>query len=71
MSFNPDIAKQGHEVIFSRKSKKTDHPTVYFYYAHTNCHKHLGMYLYEKLNFFNISKKKHQKLIGVLEWYEN
>ena len=29
MSFNPDMTKQAYEVIFSRKSKKTDHPTVY------------------------------------------
>ena len=40
--------------IFSLKSKKADHPTTYFNHApvpQTNCHKHLGMYLDEKLNF--------------------
>ena len=30
MIFNPDITKQAQEVIFSRKSKKTVHPAVYF-----------------------------------------
>ena len=72
MSFNPDITKQAQEVIFSQKSKKTDHPTVYFNHApvaHTNCHKHLGMYLDEKLNFLQHIKEKIS--IGVLEWYEN
>ena len=68
--FNPDITKQAQEVIFSWKSKKIDHPTVYFNHApvaHTNCHKHLGMYLDKKLNFLQHIKKKHQKLIQVLE----
>ena len=54
MSFNSDITKQTQEVIFLHKSKKTDHPTIYFNYApvaHTNCHKDLGMYLDNKLNF--------------------
>ena len=70
MSFNPDITKQAQEVIFSWKSKKIDHPTVHFNHApvaHTNCHKHLGMYLDKKLNFLRHIKKKHQKLIEVLE----
>ena len=46
MSSNPDITKHAQEVIFSWKSNKTDHPTVYFNHvpvAHTNCYKHLGM----------------------------
>ena len=30
MSFNPDISKQAQEVIFSRKLKKTPHPTLIF-----------------------------------------
>ena len=73
MSFiNPDITKQAQEVIFSRKSKKADHPTVYFNHApvaHTNCHKHLGMYLDEKLNFLQHIKEKTSKAnrgIGVI-----
>ena len=70
MSFNPDITKQAQEVILSRKSKKTDHPTVYLNdapVANTNFQKYLGMYLDEKLNFLQHIKEKNQKLIGVLE----
>ena len=61
MSLNPDITKQAHEITFSRKSKKTDHPTAYFNHAlvaYTNCHKHLGMYLDEKLDFPQHIKEK-------------
>ena len=61
MSFNPDITKLALEVIFSRKSKKIDHPTVYFNHApvaHTNCHKHLGMYYDKKLNVLRHIKEK-------------
>ena len=41
--FNPDLTKQGQEVIFARKNIKTDHPVVYFNEApeaHTTCQKH-------------------------------
>ena len=54
MLFNPDVTKQAQEVIFSRKSNKTDHPVVYFNeapIAKASCQKHLGMHLDEKLNF--------------------
>ena len=73
MCFNPDITKQAQEVTFSRNSKKTDDPTVYFNHApvtHTNCHKHLGMYLDEKLNFLQHIKEKTSKAnrgIGVIQ----
>ena len=30
MSFNPEVTKQAQEVVFSRKSQKVTHPTVYF-----------------------------------------
>ena len=72
MSFNPDITKLALEVIFSRKSKKIDHPTVYFNHApvaHTNCHKHLGMYYDKKLNVLRHIKEKTSKAnrgIGVI-----
>ena len=72
MSFNSDITKQAQEVIFSQKSKKIDHLIVYFNYApvaHTNCHKHLGIYLDEKLNFLQHIKEKASKAnrgIGVI-----
>ena len=67
MSFNPDITKQAQEVIFTRKSNKTDHPTVYFNDApveHTNCHKHLAIYLDKKLNFLQHIKEKTSKTNG-------
>ena len=71
MSFNPDITKQAPEVIFSSKSQK-DHPTVYFNHApvaHTNCQKHLGMYIDKKLSFLQHIKEKTSKFnrgIGVI-----
>ena len=46
ISFNPDPTKQEKEVIFSRESKKTDHPRIHFNdfpVGHTNCQRHLGM----------------------------
>ena len=64
MSFNPDITKQAQEVIFPQKSKKTDHPKVYFNHApvaHTDCHKHLGMYLDKKVHVLQQIKEKISK----------
>ena len=49
-----DISKQTQEVIFSRKAVKASHHAVFFNYISVACcltHKHLGMYLDEKLNF--------------------
>ena len=72
MIFNPDITKQAQEVIFSRKSKKTDHPADYFYDApveKTSCQKHLGMHLDEKLSFNTHIKDKIAKAnkgIGII-----
>ena len=72
MLCNPDITKQAQEVIFSRKSTITNHPTVFFNeapVAHTSCQKHLGMHLDEKLNFNNHVKEKITKAnkgIGVI-----
>ena len=54
ISFSPDISKQAQEVIFSRKAVKASHPAVFFNdipVARCSTHKHLGMYLDEKLNF--------------------
>ena len=70
--FNPDKTKQAQEVISSRESKKTDHPIAFFHdapVALTNCQKHLGMYLDEKLNFLQHIKEKISKAnrgIGVI-----
>ena len=62
--FNPDKTKQAQEVISSRESKKTDHPIAFFHdapVALTNCQKHLGMYLDEKLNFLQHIKEIESK----------
>ena len=73
MPFNPDISKQAQEVIFSRKTVKASHLGVFFNdipVARCSTHKHLGMYLDEKLNFgHHITKKiaKVNKSIGVIK----
>ena len=62
MSFNPDLSKQGQEVIFSRKASRFDHPQ-------THCQKHLGLYLDERLNFSHHIQEKISKAckdIGVI-----
>ena len=54
MSFNQDISKQAHEVIFSCKRSIASHPPLTFNsipVAQTNTQKHLGMQLDKKLNF--------------------
>ena len=77
MSFNPDISKQAQEVIFSRKAVKASHPAVFFNdipVARCSTHKHLGMYLDEKLNFgHHITEKiaKANKGIGVIKKLHN
>ena len=71
MTFNPDISKQAQEVIFSRKAVKASHHAVFFNDIPVACcltHKHLGMYLDEKLNSgHQITEKiaKANKGIGV------
>ena len=64
MSFNPDISKQAQEVIFSRKAVKASHPVVFSKDIPLACcstHKHLVMYLDEKLNFgHHITEKLQQ-----------
>ena len=60
MSFNPDISKQAHEVIFSRKRSVSSHPPLTFNnipVAQTNSRKHLEMQLDKKLNFKEQLKK--------------
>ena len=46
MSFNPDLNKQGLEVIFSRRVIKSDHSQTCF-------NNILGNYPNEKLNFYH------------------
>ena len=73
MTFNPDLSKQGQEVIFSRKTVKVSHPSVTFNtvpVAHTTCQKHLGLYLGEKLSFYdhiNAKILKANKGIGIIK----
>ena len=72
MLFNPDIAKQAQEVIFSRKNTMLNHLTILFnetLVAHTSFQKHLGMHLDEKLNFNTHIKAKIAKAnkgIGII-----
>ena len=78
MSFNPDISKQAQEVTFSRKAVKASHPAVFFNdipARRCSTHKHLSMYLDEKLNFgHHITEKKNEKAnkgIGVIKKIHN
>ena len=72
ISYNPDISKQAHEVIFSRKNLVTFHPPLTFNsipVAQTNCQKHFGMQLAKKLTFDeHLSKveSKVSKTIGII-----
>ena len=77
MSFNPDITKQAQQVIFSRKTKKPQHPPAYFN-GHTVStsivQKHLGMYLDEKLDFnFHLKEKicKAYRGVGIIKKLQN
>ena len=57
MAFNPDPNKKATEVIFSRKRKHVNHPTLYFNdapVASAHFQKHLGLFLDEKLPDFTI-----------------
>ena len=74
MLFNPDVTKQAQEVIFSRKSNKTDHPVVFFNeapVAKASCQKNLRMYLDEKLNFNTHIKEKIAKANEGIELMTN
>ena len=54
MVFNPDSTKQPQKVIFCRKSHSLKHPELYFnstVVERVKIQKHLGLKLYEKLNF--------------------
>ena len=59
MSFNPDISKQAHEVIFSHKRSITCHPPLTFNnipVAQTNSQKHMGIQFDKKLNFEHLNE---------------
>ena len=74
MLFNPDVTKQAHKIIFSRKNTKLDHPIVFLNeapVAHTPCQKHLGMHFDEKLNFNLKLMRKLQKQAKALGSFVN
>ena len=77
MSFNPDISKQAHEVIFSRKMSIASHPPLTFNnipVAQTNSQKHLGMQFDKKLSFeehLNKVESKVNKTIGIIRKLQN
>ena len=62
MLFNLEVTKQAQEVVFSRKSQKVTHPTVYFNNSpviQSFTQKHLGFHLDEKCNFIHHIKEKN------------
>ena len=77
MPFSPDVSKQAHEVVFSKKQAKLVHPDPAFNNTpvhQTHCQKHLGVYLDMKLNFKihikeNISKA--MKKISIIKKLSN
>ena len=77
MSFNPDPNKQAQEVIFSRKTKKTNYPPLTFRkntVSQSTSQKHLGVILDASLSFQEhlISvQSKTNKSIGLLRKLQN
>ena len=77
MSFNPDLNKQAQEVIFSRKTKKLNHPPLTFSkstVSQSTYQKHLGVILDASLSFDEhlISvQSKTNKTIGLLRKLQN
>ena len=70
--FNPDLTKQTQEVIFSQKTVKPFHLQVFFNEVPLECsvfQKHLGLHLYQKLDFSKHHSEKiskAQKRISVI-----
>ena len=77
ISFNPDPSKQAQKVIFSRKSKKSNHLPLAFnnnYVSQTYSQKLLGVILDFKLTFgehFNNVLAKVNKAVGLLRKLRN
>ena len=70
MSFNSDPSTQAHGVIFSRKIRKTCHPSIYFSnksVKQITPQKHLGMILDNKLNFQEHLKNTLDKVDKTIE----
>ena len=54
MNFNPDLSKQTQEVIFSKRTKKVNHPTHIFnnnFVAQITFQKHFGVAFASRLTF--------------------
>ena len=69
MSFNPDPAKQAHEVIFSHKTKEIYHPPLVFNntsVSQSSSQKHLGVILDSKLILLKMISIKISKILGLL-----
>ena len=77
MSFDPHLAKQAKEVIFSSKTRKDPHPPIRFNDYQINVeksHKHFGLILHKKLTFAEHVRKAVLKAkceIGIIRFYSN
>ena len=77
MTFNSDLSKQTQEVTFSTKTVKISHPSITFNTVpdpRTTCQKHLGLYLGEKLSFYdhiNAKISKANEGIGIIKRLSN
>ena len=77
MSSNPDLFKQAHAFIFSRKRCITSYPLLTFNnrpVAQTNSQKNFGIQLDKKLNFeeyLNKFESKVNKTIGIIRKLQN
>ena len=63
MDFNPDLNKQAHEVIFSRKAKEINRPPLLFNNTsvfQSSSQKHLGVILDSELIF-----NEHLKMVSL------
>ena len=64
MSFNPHPTKQAVQILFSRKTRASSHPKIYFNDTEVNSvheHKHLGVTLDAKLTFASHIDEKLKK----------
>ena len=80
MTVNLDLSKQAKEVIFSRKTVKILLKTVKSItfdkvpVTRTTCQKDLGLYLHEKLSFYdhiNVKISEENKGIGIIKRLSN
>ena len=77
MSFNPDISKQAHEILFFRKGSIVSCPPLNINnisVSQANSQKHLGMQLDKKLSFeghLSKVKSKVNKTISIIRKLQN